>query len=125
MNWSSLDRNSRHISEMISVGEVSVFLFVTMVDPPREVSLGIDTTSTGCGGVFRRDWMRFLSLGQHLYLEFLDLFERVDMVVLDVEIFWRRDGYRINCFGSGNKDIIIRRSDYVGCFVGVFIDVQR
>ena len=35
------------ISEMTAMGDASVFLLVAMVEPPREVSSGIDTISTG------------------------------------------------------------------------------
>ena len=47
LSWSSSDRNLRRMSVMTAMGEVSVFLFVVMVEPPREVSSGIDTMSTG------------------------------------------------------------------------------
>ena len=80
LNWLSLDRNSRCMLEMIAMGEVSVFLFVAMVEPPREVSSGIYTTSTGGrGSVFGTNWMGVLSLGRRLDLEFLDL-ELIEVV---------------------------------------------
>ena len=87
LSWSSSDRNSWHISEIIVMDKVSVFLFVAMIEPPREVSSGIDTMSTGgSGGVFRTYWVVFLLLGHRLDLELLKLFERVDMVVLGLKI---------------------------------------
>ena len=47
----SSDRNSRLISEMMAMGEASVFLLlVAIVDPPRDVSSGIVMLSTGRNG---------------------------------------------------------------------------
>ena len=37
------------MAEMTAMGDASVFLLVAMVEPPREVSSGIDTISTGGG----------------------------------------------------------------------------
>jgi len=48
-SWSNSDLNSRRMSVMNVMGESSVFLFVAMVEPPREALSGIDTTSTGGG----------------------------------------------------------------------------
>ena len=40
------------MSDKMAINEASVFLLVAIVDPPSDVSSGIDTTSTGrnCGG---------------------------------------------------------------------------
>ena len=45
-NWSNSDRNSRRISEIIAIGDASVFLLVAILEPPREISSGMDTMST-------------------------------------------------------------------------------
>ena len=40
------------MSDRIAIGEASVFLLVAIVEPPSDVSSGIETTSTGrkCDG---------------------------------------------------------------------------
>ena len=48
-NWSSSDLNSCRIAEITAMGEASVFLLVAIVEPPRDVSSGIETISTGGG----------------------------------------------------------------------------
>ena len=50
LRWSSSDLNSWRMAEITAIGEAFVFLLVAIVEPPREVSSGIDTISTGGGG---------------------------------------------------------------------------
>jgi len=86
LSWSNSDRNSQHISEITAMGDASVFLLVSMVEPPRKVLSGIETMSTvrGSRGSLKEE------IGVHLLwlrrdLELRELDDQVEAVVLEVE----------------------------------------
>ena len=69
------------------MGEASVFLLVAMVEPPKEVSSGIDIQSTGRnGGVGITGGRERLDLLVRRDLDWVDRDDCVDAVVLEVDI---------------------------------------
>ena len=72
---------------MTAMGEASVFLLVAIVEPPREVSSGIDILSTGRNGgggiTGGRDRLELLVRRD---LEWVERDECVDAVVLEVDV---------------------------------------
>ena len=72
---------------MMAMGEASVFLLVAIVEPPREVSSGMDILSTGRnGGGGITGGRDRLERRVRRDLEWVERDERVDAVVLEVDI---------------------------------------